>query len=157
MCIDVCCNRVSYPRKEPPSRTILSWSKIVFRSTQTEPLETSWRTGTWNWPSKSLNLNPVEHLWEQMSVHISDMANPSTATAKLVVVVQQVSLCMVVTTTFTQPSRMPLIPSSNLQKWKIFRSQLVLLRTLFADECYRGTPWYQCTLPASARKLLTLA
>ena len=41
----MCCNKVFYPGQEPPSRTILSWSKIMLHPTQLEPLGISWRTG----------------------------------------------------------------------------------------------------------------
>ena len=42
------------------------------------------------------------------------------------------------------------------QIWKKNLCELFLPRTLFINTCYSGIPWHHCTLPASARKLLTL-
>ena len=44
---DACCDKVTYPGREPPSRTTLSWSKIMLRPAQLDPLGISWRTRTW--------------------------------------------------------------------------------------------------------------
>ena len=117
-----------------------------------------------DWPSKSPYMNPTEHLWDQMAVHISDMDNPPTRAAKSRVAVQQAWVakrpvrlrtlvwslpCWVraviaaaqVTPTINQPLTMPLILSTNLQNLKNFQCQLFLLWTLFIDTCYIGTPY----------------
>ena len=68
-CIDVWCNKVSYPGKEPPTRTILSWSRIMLFPTQPEPPGISWRARTWKlWiePASCIYLIVVgqKHTWK---------------------------------------------------------------------------------------------
>ena len=149
---------MDWPSKSPDMNPIkLDWPS---KSPDMNPIEMDWPSKSpdmnpikMDWPSKSLDMNPVEHIREQMLVHISDMANPWTAAAKLGVAVQQVwfvprpdrpwyraccvqcvlsSLRVVVATTFTQPSTMPLIPSTDLQNLNNFRSQLFLVSSF----CY---------------------
>ena len=47
MCRDVCCNKGCYLGQKTSSRTTLSWSKIMLRPTQSEPLGISWEIRTW--------------------------------------------------------------------------------------------------------------
>ena len=66
------------------------------------------------------------------------------------------SLYVVVTPNINQPSTMPLIHSTAHKMWKNFQCQHLLLWTLLIDACYSG-PLTPLTLPASARKLFTIA
>ena len=34
--------------------------------------------GVMDWPAKSPDMNPIEHIWDQMATHICDMDNPPT-------------------------------------------------------------------------------
>ena len=31
-----------------------------------------------DWPAKSPDMNPIDHIWVQMAIHIHDMDNPPT-------------------------------------------------------------------------------
>ena len=31
-----------------------------------------------DWPAKSPDMNPIEHIWDLMAIHICDMDNPRT-------------------------------------------------------------------------------
>ena len=65
-------------------------------------------------------------------------------------------LCVVVTPTINQPSTMPLIFPTELQKSKNVQCQILLLRTVRNDTCYSNTPWHHCTLPAYVRNDLAM-
>ena len=103
--------------------------------------------------SKSPDMNPEEHPWERIVVHIHDMNNPPATAAQLCVAVQQAwvalrparlrtlvrvcclecllsSMRVVVTPTSKHPSTMPLTYLHNLEK---FQCQLFLLRIIFID------------------------
>ena len=41
------------------------------------------------WPANSPDMNPIEHIWDQMGAHIRDMANPPTNINELRWAVQQ--------------------------------------------------------------------
>ena len=43
-----------------------------------------------DWPSKSPDMNPKEHRWEQMAVHINDIDNPPVTAVQLRMAVQQI-------------------------------------------------------------------
>ena len=36
-----------------------------------------------DWPDRSLDMNPIEHVWDQMSVWIRDMDDPPSTVAEL--------------------------------------------------------------------------
>ena len=140
----------------------------------------SWIVEVMDWPSKCPDISPIEHIWDQMVVHNCDMNNPPATLAQLCVAVQQVwgaprpvvvigGTEHVASSAFyphrawrsypllTQPLMLPWNPFGDLQNLKkIIMSAVFLLRTLFIDTYYSGTPWLHCTLPASARKSLTL-
>ena len=42
-----------------------------------------------DWPSKSLDMNPIEHRWDQIAVHINDIDNPPATAIQLRMAVQQ--------------------------------------------------------------------
>ena len=153
----------------------------MLRPIQPEPLRISWRTRTcksWIDHPKVRYETLRTHL-EPDGIHIHDMDYLPTTASQLRVAVQEAWVALspvrlltlvwtilrrglsllrvVVTLTINKPFTMPLIPSTDLQNLKIFQYQLFLLTVLLIDTCYSGTPWPQCTLPASARKLLTLA
>ena len=67
----MCCNKDPYPRQEPIYNALLHTAQATRDFLENQDV------GVMGWPSKSLDMYPMEHHWDQMAVHIHDMDNSS--------------------------------------------------------------------------------
>ena len=126
------------------------------------------------WPPKSPDVNPIEHLLDQMAVNIHDMDNPPTTAAQLRVAVQQAWVALRVVKLWTRPwygachvacELSPFVWWSHLLSTNRLRCHWTKYENV---SCFRyghysliqvaeTPPDNIAHLPASTRKLLTLA
>ena len=76
--IDGCSGKLSSPRQGAPFAITVCWFKIMFLHTRHGPLWRKSRPGGHGLASQSPDMNSIEHIWDQMAIHIRDMDNPPT-------------------------------------------------------------------------------
>ena len=77
-CTDMCCNKVYYPghckghlpeqRCNAPPHTVRA-TRDFLENQDVEVMD---------WPSKRTDMKPIEHIWDQMVVHVRGMDNPAS-------------------------------------------------------------------------------
>ena len=128
-----------------------------------------------DWPSKSPDMNPKEHMWDRMAAHICDMDNLPTTAAQLHVLCSRpglpkgllgwgpwhgachvdwvlFSLHVVVTPSINQVPTLydALYPFYRLPKFEKKCNVSSFVMDIFH---WYVLQWHHCTMPASARKL----